>query len=570
MLYSKLFGKTNKSAKEYDSINATLLIKAGFIDQTMAGVYSYLPLGLRVLSKITNIVREEMDKIGDEILMPAMGPLENWEATGRRQSVDILFQITPANEQSKIKNDSTYILNPTHEDIVTPIAKKFNFSYKDLPFAVYQIQSKFRNEARPKSGLLRGREFIMKDLYSFHKSEEEFKEFYLKAKEAYLKVYEKLGLNESVYYVAASGGDFTDDFSHEFQIRCETGEDTIFYDEQDKVVFNKEVAPCLAPEPTQEKEEKTMEEILTENVTGVEALTKFLNVAPERTTKTILYETDTGVIAAVVRGDYDVNEVKLKKTAKARWVKLASPEKVKEATGAELGYAGILNLSEKVKVYVDEAVKYLINFEMGANKTNYHYVNVNWYRDLQKPEVFYDIKIAKEGDIYPDTGNTYITFKASEAGNIFPLKTKYTDAFDYTYTDQDGTKKPVYMGSYGIGISRLMGILVEKFHDDKGIIWPEQVAPFKVLLVGLNLEDAEVKKKAYNLYQKMVDLNKDVLFDDRENISAGEKLSDADLMGIPVRVVVSKKSGDKFEVKRREDKEGKLITEDDLFTNHTL
>lgn len=565
MRYSKIFGKTNKTSKEYDSVNATLLIKAGFIDQTMAGVYTFLPLGLRVLTKIETIIREEMDKIGSEMLMSALVPNELWETTGRYEGVDVLFKAEGANKLSQTKNDASYVLSPTHEEAVTPIAKSFNVSYKDLPFAVYQIQTKFRNESRPKSGLMRGREFRMKDLYSFHKSEAELKEYYKVAKEAYFNVFNRVGLGAETYYVAASGGDFTEDFSHEFQTRCDTGEDIIFYSPEDKAAYNREVAPCMAVEPkNQEKEMGKYDEVFGENIIGVKELCEFLHTTPEHTTKTLFYDTDKGPIIAAVRGDYEVNEWKLQKAAQVKWVKLCEPETITKLTGAQVGYAGIVNTPKGIPVYIDEAVKYLTNFETGCNKTNYHAVNVNWGRDVQMPEVMYDIKLAKEGDLYTETGKPYEVFRASEVGNIFPLNTKFSKAFNYYFTDENGKQQIVYMGSYGIGSSRVMGVIVEKFHDNKGIIWPKQIAPFQVHLVGLNLDDEAIRKQAEELYERLKENNFEVLFDDRNDVSAGAKFADADLIGIPVRVVISKKTNGKVEVKGRTEEKAQMLEENDL------
>ncbi|NMB69577.1 proline--tRNA ligase [candidate division WWE3 bacterium] len=562
MRYSKMFGKTRKSSKEFDSVNATLLIKGGFIDQTMAGVYTFLPLGLRVLNKIENIVREEMNEISSEMLMPALAPKELWEVTNRINTIDVLFKASGVNDLSKEKNPSEYVLNSTHEEVVTPIAKSFNYSYKDLPFSVYQIQTKYRNEARPKAGLLRGREFRMKDLYSFHPDVDSLKDYYEVVRESYFKIFERLGLKEFTYYAAASGGDFTEDFSHEFQVKCDSGEDLIFYSKEDGIAFNKEVAPCLAPESEVHEQEKPLQEVFGENIVGVDDLCKFLNITPQKTTKTLIYDSDVGVLVASVRGDYDVNEDKLKKSAHAKWVKLAKEETIKEVTGAEVGYAGILNLptDKGLKIFIDESIKYLKNFETGANKTNYHITNINWYRDIQPPEIFYDIKMAKEGDLYPETGKPYETFKGSEAGNIFPLNVKFSTAFNYYYADETGQQKIVYMGSYGFGTSRVMGILVEKFHDGKGIIWPENVAPFKVHLIGLNLDDEQVETKANKIYKQLVGAGIEVLFDDRKEIAAGEKFSDADLIGIPYRMVVSKKTGEKIELKKRSEEKVDLVS----------
>ncbi|MBW7960640.1 proline--tRNA ligase [Patescibacteria group bacterium] len=566
MLYSKLFGKTKKSSKTYDSINATLLIKGGFIDQVMAGTYTYLPLGKKVLANIENIIREEMDKIGNEVFMPSITPIDLWKQTGRLDTVDILMKTTPANDFAHDKNDNEYVLNPTHEEVVTPLAKKFNVSYKDFPFALYQIQTKFRNEPRVKSGLLRGREFRMKDLYSFHISEEDLKNYYEESKKSYLKVFARLGLQKDTVIALASGGSFTDDYSHEFQTLCDTGEDTLFYDKKNNIYYNKEVAPVKAP-PPKTKDEKLLplKEVEGKGIVGVDELAAFLEIAIEKTTKTLIYETDDGrIIAAAVRGGYDINEDKLRKVAGCKALKLASSEKVKEVTGAEVGYAGILNLPKDVAVYLDDSVADRVNFETGANKTNYHSLNVNFGRDLPLPEKFYDIKVAKKGDLNPDTNEEYEVFSASEVGNIFPLYTKFSEAFDYRFTDQDGKEKPIYMGCYGIGSSRIMGIIVEKFHDEKGIIWPESVAPYRVHLVGLDLKDDTVNKKVSDLYDKLLEQNIEVLFDDRIEVTPGEKFSDADLIGIPVRLVVSKRSGDKIEFKKREAKDSRLIGYEEL------
>lgn len=550
MKYSKLFGKTKKSDKEYESKGTEYLFRGGFIDQVMAGGYTFLPLGLRVMLKIENIVREEMDKIGSEILMPSIVPTEIWKQTGRFDTIDVLFKVVGANEPSKLRNDSEYVLNPTHEDVVTPLAKKFNTSYKDFPFAVYQIQTKFRNEVRPKTGLLRTREFRMKDLYSFHTSEEDLKKYYLVAKEAYTNVYNRLGIGSDTYYTAASGGDFTEDFSHEFQTKLENGEDFIFRVPSTNECFNREIAPSKSFDYDQESELKPMEEVYGEGIIGVEELCNFMNIPAHKTTKTLIFESEKGVIVASVRGDYDVNELKLMKVAGVKELKLAGEETVRKVTGAEIGYAGIVNLPTDIIKVFDESIQNLTNFETGGNKTHYHNANVNWGRDVEKPDMFHDIKVAKEGDSSPETLEKYEMFKASEVGNIFPLNTKFTKAVGYTFTDADGSQKPIYMGSYGIGISRLIGVIAEKFNDEKGIIWPESIAPFKVHLIHIGDEG---KVEAEKLYNQLIEKEIEVLWDDREDVSAGNKFADADLIGIPYRVVVSKKSLENggFEVKTR-------------------
>ncbi len=566
MRQSKLFTKTDKNAKEFESMNATLLQKGAFIKQVMAGVYEFLPLGLKVLAKIENIVRDEMDQIGNEVLMPAIAPKELWEKTGRLEKVDVLFKASGANAASVQKNNAEYVLNSTHEEIVTPLAQSFNQSYKDFPFAIYQIQTKFRNEPRAKSGLLRGREFRMKDLYSFHTSEEDLKRYYEIAKQSYINVFNRVGLGDDTVIALASGGDFTKDFSHEFQTRTESGEDIIFYSKKLNTYFNREVAPSKAVSLNDEGEEiKEREDVVGKGIIGVQELADFLKIPVEKTTKTLIYETDKGdVIAVAVRGGYDVDEGKLLKILDTKSIKLASPEVVTKVTGAEVGYAGILNLPKEVKIYIDESVVNRKNFECGANKTDYHSININFGRDIPEPEKVYDFKVAKEGDMHPETGEVYEVFRAAEVGNIFPLNTKFSEAFDYKYTDENGKEQIVYMGCYGIGTSRIMGVLVEKFHDEKGIIWPEQVAPFKVHLISVRTDD-DGFRKSEALYNELTEKGIEVLWDDRAGVSAGEKFADADLIGIPWRLVISAKTGEQIEAKKRNESEAKLISKEELF-----
>lgn len=410
MRYSKLLLRTNKEARQFDSINATLLQKAGFVDQTMAGVYTYLPLGWRVLNKIENIIREEMDTVGTEMLMPSLAPKTLWETTGR-DDMNILFKATGANEASVKRNNATYIINPSHEEIITPIALKTKPSYKDLPFAIYQIQTKFRNEERPKSGLMRGREFRMKDLYSFHATEEDMMAYYEQVKNIYMTIFTRLGIGDDTYITNASGGDFTKEFTHEFQTTCVNGEDTIYIDREKREAWSEEVVS--------EEDKKNLE-----------------------------------------------------------------------------------------------------------------------------------------------------TQQASEVGNIFPLGTKYSEAFGYLYADESGNKNPVIMASYGIGSSRVMGVLVEKFHDDKGIVWPGSVAPFQVHLTVINaLQDEKIRDKGETIYKALVDEGIEVLIDDRESVSGGEKLADADLIGIPWRVVVSPKTGDNLELKKRNEEKAELVSVEKLIDN---
>jgi prolyl-tRNA synthetase len=566
MRLTQLFTKTRKDAPaDETAINGKLLIQAGFVHKEMAGVYSFLPLGKRVLDNIEAIVRDEMDKIGQEVFMPSIASVEAWKATGRLDYVDVLMKATPANGESESRHNAEYILNSTHEEVITPIAKEHIQSYKDLPVGVYQIAAKYRNEARSKSGLLRGREFRMKDLYSFHADTEDFYKYYEASKQAYMNVYNRLGLGEDTVIAAASGGDFTDDYSHEFQTRIDAGEDTIFQVPSTGEAFNEEIAPAHAPAVAGDEALRAMEEVEGKGLIGVEPLAKFLKISVENTTKTMIYVTDSGeIVAAAVRGRYTVNEEKLAKVVGAKRVSLADEATVKRVTGAEVGYAGILNLPEEVRIVVDESCAGRTNFEMGANHTNFHSINVNWGRDLPEPEQYYDIKVAQEGDIHPESGEVYKVFKASEVGNIFPLHTKFSDALDYSYTDENGEQKRVIMGCYGIGTTRLMGVIVEKFHDERGIIWPEAIAPAQIYLARLG-DNATVIEAADELYQILTSQGVVVLYDDRD-LRPGEKFADADLLGIPCRIVISAKTVEagKFEVKSRRSQHTELMTKEEL------
>jgi prolyl-tRNA synthetase len=422
MRQSQLYTKTRKEVPSDEvSKNAILLTRAGFIHKEMAGVYTFLPLGLRVLAKIENIIRHHMDKIGNEVVMSSLAPRELWEKTGRADVVDVLMKTAPANKASEEKSTNSYILNPTHEELITPIVAEYARSYKDLPCAMYQIQTKFRNEARAKSGLLRGREFRMKDLYSFHRSEDDLNLYYEKVKGVYMDIFRDIGLGDDTFITLAGGGDFTKQFSHEFQTLVAEGEDVIYLDRKNKVAYNKEVV-------TEENAER---------------------------------------------------------------------------------------------LHVD-------------------------FNSLEQ-------------------------VNACEVGNIFPLGTKFTKAFDYTYTDEEGKQQEVYMGCYGIGPSRLMGVVTEKYADEKGLVWPASIAPFSMHLIVISKDKgSEAWKVAEDVYKKLTDNHVEVLFDDREE-QAGSKFADSDLIGIPMRVVVSDKSLEKggVEIKERTSETSEIVTVEQLLKTYT-
>ena len=565
MLYSELFPKSDKNFKDNDSKNATLLVKAGYIDKTSAGVYKLLPLGLRVLRKIENIIREEMDKLGQEMLLTSLSPKDLYKRTGR-DNIDTLF-IARSNDSSR--GDQEYFLNLTLEDNITPMVKKFIRSYKDLPLGLYQIQVKFRNEKRVKSGLLRCREFIMKDLYSFHVDKKDLEEYYDRVKESYIRIFNRLGIGEYTYVVLASGGDFTQNYTHEFQLRSDVGEDWIFRNAEG-ICYNREVAPCRAPMSDGIDDEfKPIKKIETVGMKTVDQLATLLNIDKNMCVKTMIYSTEKGLVAVAVRGDYEINEIKLRKLLGVRRLQLATDEEVYNATGAEVGYAGILNLKPGVELICDDSIENLVNFECGANETNYHFINVNWGRDVNKPDRFYDVKVAKIGDIDPITGIEYEVFRGIEIGNIFQLDTKFSKDFDLKYLDRFGKENYVYMGSYGIGVTRLIGAIAEVFSDDNGLVWPKQVSPFSYHIVSLaTSENDYAYKKSHELYKRMCDSGIEVLWDDRLDVSFGEKLKDADLMGIPSIVVVGKKSVDNvIELKSRLDGSVRFVGLD-YFYNH--
>ncbi|BCX14141.1 MAG: hypothetical protein KatS3mg085_673 [Candidatus Dojkabacteria bacterium] len=390
--------------------------------------------------------------------------------------------------------------------------------------------------------------------------------YYEKSKEAYKRVFDRLGIGDVTVIALASGGDFTDNFSHEFQTFCEIGEDTLFYDETTNTYYNREVTPSKAPTKETNEEMLPREDVFGEGIVSVEKLVEFLNIPIEKTVKTLLYKDELNQIYAVaVRGDYEVSEEKLKKVLNVKSIELLSEQEIFEKTGAQVGYAGILDLPSDIKIICDEALESMINFEVGANKTNYHTINANWGRDIQKPEQFYDIKVTKEGDLNPKTGKPYKYFKAAEVGNIFPLEIKFSKAFDFNVTNEKGEQEIVYMGCYGIGVTRLMGVIAEVKSDYKGLVWPIQIAPYHVHLLNIGNKETEAFRKAESLYNSLIEQNVEVLWDDRDE-APGKKLNDADLIGIPIRVVVSEKSlsNGGYEVKLRNKNEVMLLDETKL------
>ena len=546
MLYSDLFGKTRHNPPcDADSINAKLLTQAGFIEKLAAGIYNLLPLGYRVFNKINKIIEEEMNAVGGQrLLMPALHPIDIWKVTGRDRTMDDILYRTHAS------GDKEFVFGPSHEETVTPLACKYIQSYKDLPLSVYQIQTKFRDEPRAKSGLLRGREFGMKDMYSFHVSEEDLDEYYEEVKQAYLNVYERCDLKTHV--IEASGGPFSDKFSHEFSVETPIGEDTVIVCEKCGTAQNLEIAEGKVVDPD-EKEEKELplEEVDVERGFSVEDNAKAHNVPEYKILKSVVYNVeDEGLVGVVIRGDLNVSVVKLENYLKKR-LRSASPEEL-EKMGLVQGYISPVNIPKNIKISFigDHSIKNVKNFVTGANAHAKDYKNANLARDFVVKD-FTDLVEVKSGFECAKCDKPLKEIQAVEVGNIFKLGTKYSEAFELNYTDKDGKAKLVVMGCYGIGNTRLMGTIVEVYHDEKGMIWPLGVAPYHVHIVSLG-NDKSVTDKSMKLYEDLKDSGVEALYDDRDE-SPGVKLNDADLIGIPLRLIVSKRTleNDSVEWKER-------------------
>ena len=551
MRASQYFIPTLKEApSEAEVPSHIFLVRGGFIRQLAAGLYEYLPLGLRVLKKIENIIRKHMDEAGAlEVLLPILTPAELWQETGRWEVYGKeLFRVED-------RRGRLFALGPTHEETITDLVRKNIRSYKDLPKNFYQIQTKFRDEARPRYGLIRGREFIMKDAYSFDVSEEMAVKSYENMKETYNKIFDELGLDYLM--VEADTGAIGGKYSHEFVVKAANGEAHIVYCENCGYAANVEAAKYefeldkLPPE-----EEKPLEKVHTPNVSSVEDVAKFLGVSPKKVVKTLVYILSDGTaVAVVIRGDRELNETKLINYFNVNDARLATSEEL-EQMGIVEGFVGPIGLD--LPVYADVSVEDLHNFVVGANEKDYHYINVNIPRDF-KPVEFVDFSTAREGDPCPNCKSPLKETTGLEVGHIFLLGTKYSEAMKAYFVDKDGKEKPIVMGCYGIGVSRLMAAAVEQNHDENGIIWPESIAPFKLHILALNIKDEKIKEVAETIYQQAKEKGIDVLLDDRD-MSAGAKFKDADLIGIPHRIVVGKGvKNNVVEYQRRAQKEKENI-----------
>lgn len=538
---------------EAELISHKLLVRAGYIRKLGAGVYSYLPLMQRVLQKVSDICRDEMNRFGGvEILMPVLHPREIWEESGRWEVMGqekIQFRL-------KDRHQHEHCLGGTHEEIVTDIVRGEVRSYKQLPIILYQIQTKFRDEIRPRFGLLRGREFIMKDAYSFDKDDAGFRVSYDKMAKAYFAFFKRCGLDSVM--VESDTGAMGGSQAHEFMVVVDTegGEDTVVLCDNCDYAANVEKATSAQEASSEEVEQKELEKVDTPGASTVEQVTAFLDVQASSLIKTILYKYDNDqVIAALVRGDREINEVKLKNVLGGGFLEIADAETVQRATNAPVGFAGPVGIKD-VRVIADLEVRHVRNAVTGANENEKHYINTNPGRDFHI-DVAADIRNVVEGEPCPQCSKGRLYMKRGiEVGNIFNLGTKYSGSLKATFMDENGSDRPFVMGSYGIGITRTAQAAIEKFSDDRGIIWPRAIAPYDLLISPLNYDDPEQRKAANDLYEKCKKAHLDVLLDDRLE-RPGVKLNDADLIGIPLRMTIGKKSlkAGKVELKPRIAKE---------------
>jgi len=535
MLYSRLLIPTLKEdPAEAEVISHKLMVRAGMIRKVAAGIYTYLPLGNRVIKRVSQIIRDEMDRAGAlEILMPAVQPAELWIESGRwgYYGKELL--------RLKDRHEREFCIGPTHEEVVTDLVRKEVKSYRQLPMNLYQIQTKFRDEIRPRFGLMRGREFIMKDAYSFHKDTAQAEAEYWNMYETYKRIFTRCGLDFRA--VEADTGNIGGSFSHEFMVLAETGEDFIASCDSCDYGANVEKAPSA---PTVEITDRSgtgqMERVSTPGKKSVEEVAAFMGIESSALVKTLIYTADGRVVAVLVRGDHELNEIKLKKLLGVTDVALADKDTVERVTKAPSGFAGPVGL-EGVDIYADNAVNGMVSAVVGGNEKDVHIGNAAPGRDFSV-KMFADLRNVKAGDACPKCGAGRVEInKGIEVGHIFMLGTKYSEAMGCNFLDEDGTEKPMIMGCYGIGVGRTAASAVEQNHDANGIKWPKPIAPFDAVVLPLNVNDKTVVETATAIYEGMKASGLDVLMDDRD-LRAGFKFKDAELIGIPVSIVVGEKN----------------------------
>ncbi len=528
-LKQSFFYTLRENVKDEDSTSGNLLCRAGMIKKSSAGVYMMLPMGYRVFNKIEKIIREEMNAAGaQELSMPALIPEEVYIASGRRANFgNSMFTL-------KDRFNKSFVLGPTHEELFATAAQMKIRSYKDMPFSIYQFQTKFRDEPRPRFGLIRVREFVMKDSYTFDVDEAGMDLAYQKMYEAYIHAFDRMGLNYRI--VKADTGVMGGLLSEEFQAVTEIGEDVLVLCDHCDLSSNLEVASCAAPEKKDPQPHEKLTLIETPHARTIEEVTAFLHRDVHQFVKTLIYNVDGKPIACMVRGDREINETKVRKLLQAANIELADPEMVLSVTHAQVGFAGPVGID--CPVILDQEVAAMENFIIGANQTGYHYLNCN-LEDFTAMTVA-DIRNIQEGDRCPVCGGRIYFKKGIEVGNTFKLGTKYSKAMNLEYLDQNNHLNPVWMGSYGIGVGRCMAAIVEQNHDDQGILWPINIAPYQVAIVIIATKDAAQMEAASQLYDQLNHAGIEVLLDDRDE-RPGVKFKDMDLIGIPFRITIGKK-----------------------------
>lgn len=529
---------------EAEVISHRLMLRAGFIRKLTAGVYSYLPLGLAAIRKVENIVREEMNRAGaQELLMPMVQPADLWRETGRYEKYG------PELLRFHDRHQRESCLGPTHEEVITDLARRELHSYRDLPINLYQIQTKFRDEIRPRFGLMRGREFVMKDAYSFDVNDEAASESYQKMFAAYKRIFSRCGLRFRA--VQADSGSIGGSFSHEFMVLAETGEDTIVICKKCEYAANMEKAAVVLRDGGEKEPPQAMELVETPGKRKVAAVCDFLGIEARELVKTLVYLADGTPVAVLVRGDHEVEEIKLKNLLGADNLELAEDKAVFDATGVPTGYLGPVGLG--IKIVADQEIAAMTNFWTGGGEKNYHRKNVNYERDF-KVDALGDLRQITGEDPCPECGGPLELTRGIEVGHVFKLGTGYSESMAATYQDSDGVDKPFVMGCYGIGVTRVVAAAIEQNHDKNGIIFPLPLAPFTVVLLNLGMDDSAITACVDTLYADLQKAGVEVLLDDRSE-RPGVKFKDADLLGIPFRVTVGKgflKNG-MVEIRRRDD-----------------
>ncbi|MEN6467424.1 MAG: proline--tRNA ligase [Smithella sp.] len=558
MRYSEMHLPTGREVpSDAEVVSNQLMIRAGMIRKLTSGIYAYLPLGYRVIRKVEQIIREEMNKAGaQEVHLPMVQPAELWQESGRwtHYGKELL--------RFRDRNDRDYCLGPTHEEVITDLVRHDIKTYRQLPRNLYQIQTKFRDEVRPRFGVMRCREFGMKDAYSFDADEAGAEKSYQKMFAAYNNIFRRCGLQYRP--VEADSGSIGGSFSHEFMVMAESGEDAIVFCEKCNYAANLEKAEIAQPEKTavSEKDWLPMESIETPNVRTIDEVSSFLNVSPQQIVKTLIFNADGKPCAVLIRGDHDVNEIKVKNYLGAAELTLADDEMIMKATGAPRGFAGAVGI--QVKVIADYSIMNLVNLVTGGNREDCHLKNVNIGRDFQV-EAYADLRVSTPGDACPRCQGAIRFVRGIEVGHVFKLGTKYSKAMKAAYLDRDGKEKTMIMGCYGIGIGRTVAACIEQNFDQNGMIWPMPLAPYTVIVTPVNINESDVMKAAEDIYAELQASGVEVILDDRDE-RAGVKFKDADLIGIPLRIVVGPKNlkQGQVELKMRRTGESRLYATQDI------